>query len=132
MTPVLLQVAFDAVLDLPLAPVLDVVGSVLILGGALLFATAGLGLVRLKDVYARSSAIATAAGMGVSLMLLGVLAHLPSWTNLVKVALAVALQLITSAVGSMAIARAGYLTGSPIHNPSGINELASAESDDNS
>lgn len=92
----------------------DVLGQIVVVLGALVFLSAGAGLVRLRDVYARSSAIATAAGLGVSLILVGVFLMNPSWSNAGKLAVAIVLQLVTSAVGSMAIARSAYLTGSPM------------------
>lgn len=94
--------------------VLPILGQVLMIAGALLFATAGLGLLRLRDAYARSSAVATAAGLGVSLIVLGALLFQLTPENALKTALAVLLQLATSAIGSMAIARSAYLVGSPL------------------
>lgn len=90
------------------------IGQVAVVLGALVFSTAGLGLLRLRDVYARSSAIATAAGLGVSLILIGVYLLDPTPGNTVKLIVAIVLQLATSAIGSMAIARSAYLTGSPL------------------
>ncbi len=96
--------------------VTDLLGQVVIVIGATLFVTAGIGLLRLRHAYARSSAIATAAGIGTSLVLIGVFLLYPSWVNLGKLAVAVTLQLVTLAVGSMAIARSAYLIGAPMHN----------------
>ncbi|MFZ2260112.1 MAG: monovalent cation/H(+) antiporter subunit G [Luteococcus japonicus] len=104
---------------------LTVLGLVLVILGTSLFATAAVGLVRLRDVYCRSSAIATAAGLGVSLVLLGLFCFAPSWPSALKVCVAVLLQLLTSAIGSMAIARAGYLRGSPFYKPLVTDELGS-------
>lgn len=101
----------------------NVAGQALIVLGALLFSTAGIGLFRLKDVYARSSAIATAAGLGISLVLIGAFVLDPSWPNAVKLVIAIVLQLLTSSAGSMAIARAAYLTGSPLRPETDPDEL---------
>ncbi|MEI2776169.1 MAG: monovalent cation/H(+) antiporter subunit G [Tetrasphaera sp.] len=98
--------------------VLDVMGQVLVVLGGLVFLAAGVGLVRLRDVYARSSATATAAGTGISLVLVGVFLLHPSWPGAGKLVAAVLLQLATSAVGSMAVARAAYLVGTPMHTAS--------------
>jgi multicomponent Na+:H+ antiporter subunit G len=103
---------------------MSVLGQVFMVLGAAMFATAALGIVRLPDLYTRSSAVATAAGAGIGLLVIGVFLMVPGWSNLVKLAAAVPLQLITSAVGSMAIARAGYLVGSPLFSPRRINALA--------
>jgi multicomponent Na+:H+ antiporter subunit G len=102
---------------------MSVVGQVLIVLGSLVFLTATVGLVRLPDLYTRSSAIATAAGVGVSFVLTGAFFFVPGLETGIKLVAAVALQLVTSAVGSMAIARSGYLIGSAVYSPTHHNEL---------
>lgn len=102
----------------------SIVGQVLIVLGALLFSTSAIGLIRLPDVYTRASAIATAAGFGVALVVSGSFFFVISLENAIKVALAVVLQLTTSAVGSMTLARAAYLTGSAVYSPAHRDELA--------
>ncbi|WP_174561832.1 monovalent cation/H(+) antiporter subunit G, partial [Rhodococcus triatomae] len=49
----------------------EIVGAVLLVAGALVFAAGALGLLRLPDAYARISAITTASGLGISLLILG-------------------------------------------------------------
>lgn len=89
-----------------------IVGSALLILGAVMLASAAIGLVKLPDLYTRTSAIGTAAGLGIALIVLGVVVIDFSWLNLVKGIIAIVAQLITSAVGSFALARSGYLTGS--------------------
>ncbi|WP_168915705.1 cation:proton antiporter [Microcella flavibacter] len=89
-----------------------VLGSALLISGALVLVVAGIGLIRLPDLYTRTSAIGTAAGLGVALLILGVVVLDFSILNLIKGLLAIVAQLLTSAIGSFALARAGYLTGS--------------------
>ena len=105
---------------------MDVVGSLLVLAGAVTFATAGLGLLRFPDVYTRTSAVATAAGVGLVLIVGGAVVMEPSVSNAWKAVLLIALQLVTSAVGSMAIARSAYLVGVPLAR-SDFDDLADAE-----
>lgn len=88
---------------------ITVFGDILIVGGALVFATAALGLLRFPDVYTRISAVGTAAGIGVVLVVVGALMHQPTISDVVKVIVIIILQLLTSAVGSIAIARSAYL-----------------------
>ena len=92
----------------------DILGQLLVVLGSLVFGAAGLGVLRLRDVYARLSAIATGAGLGLPLILVGVFALDPSWDRAGKLGIAVVLQLVTSAVASMAIGRAAYLVGAPL------------------
>ncbi|MEX5295439.1 monovalent cation/H(+) antiporter subunit G [Kocuria sp. CPCC 205268] len=102
---------------------MSVVGQAFIVLGSLIFLTATVGITRFPDLYTRSSAIATAAGLGVSFVLTGAFFFLPGVENAVKLLAAVVLQLVTSAVGSMALARSGYLIGSAVYSPTHHNEL---------
>lgn len=88
-----------------------VVGSVLLIFGAAIMASAAIGLLKLPDVYTRTSAVGTAAGLGVALMIIGVVLLDFSALNLIKGIIAILAQLITSAIGSFVLARASYLTG---------------------
>jgi len=92
--------------------IITVVGSVLLILGASIIASAAIGLLKLPDVYTRTSAVGTAAGLGVALMIIGVVVLDFSVLNLVKGIIAVIAQLLTSAVGSFVLARASYMTGS--------------------
>ena len=92
--------------------VLTVIGSTLLILGAATLATAGIGLVRLPDLYTRTSAIGTAAGFGIAVMIAGVVVLDFSVLTLIKGLIAIMAQLLTSSIGSFALARAGYLTGS--------------------
>ena len=81
----------------------SVVGQVLIVIGALLFSTAAIGVIRLPDIYTRASAISTAAGSGLAMIVTGTFFFVPGLDNAVKLVIAVILQLVASAVGSMTI-----------------------------
>lgn len=91
--------------------VMTIAGSVLLIFGAVIMASAAIGLLKLPDVYTRTSAVGTAAGLGVSLMIVGVVVLDYSALNLIKGIIAILAQLITSAIGSFVLARASYLTG---------------------
>lgn len=88
---------------------LDVISGILIVGGSLIFVIAGLGLIRLPDMFTRISAIGTAAGVGTAMIVLGVALQDPTVTTLVKANVAIVLQLITSVIGATAVARAAVL-----------------------
>lgn len=89
--------------------VVDIIGTACMIGGALVFLVGAFGLLRLRDFYARLSGVGIAAGLGTSLLLLGLLLHHPSLENTVKIGLALLVQLSTAAIGGNAMARAGYL-----------------------
>ena len=92
----------------------EIVGQVFILLGVVLFATAGIGLFRFYDVYTRISAVGTAAGLGIALVVIGALCIQPGVTNAVKVVFIVFFQLTTSAVATAAIARSAFLSQAPL------------------
>ncbi|EZP40258.1 MULTISPECIES: monovalent cation/H(+) antiporter subunit G [Actinomycetes] len=102
---------------------MNVIGSLMIVLGALVFLGAALGLVRFPDPYTRISATGTAGGVGMILLVVGALLHMPSVANVVKVVLIVVLQLGSASVATMALARSAYLTGVPM-NPGHYDELA--------
>lgn len=112
-----------------------IAGSSLLILGAFVIFSAAVGLVRLPDLYTRTSAIGTAAGLGVAFMIIGVVVIDFSWLNLLKGVLAIVAQLVTSAIGSFALARAGYLTGSrpaPITVPDELAKDAGIDGDGSS
>lgn len=93
---------------------LEITGQVLVVLGALVFVTAALGVVRFPDAYTRISAVGTAGGFGIVLVVVGALVVQPTVPDLVKVVVIVFFQLATSAIGSMAIARSAYITHTPL------------------
>ncbi|MBD8507205.1 monovalent cation/H(+) antiporter subunit G [Hoyosella sp. G463] len=104
--------------------ILETVGAVLIVLGTLAFVAAAIGVLKLPDLYARISAITTASGLGLALIILGVMLHDPDALNIVKAVLAIVINLATAAVGGHALGRAGYLTGAPLTPRTGYDELA--------
>lgn len=102
---------------------MDIAGQILVVLGGLIFLTAALGVVRLPDLYTRVSAVTTAAGLGIVFVVVGALLLQPTPADTAKVVLAVVLQLATSAVASIAIARSGYLTGTPLARSTRFNDL---------
>lgn len=106
---------------------LTYVAYALIFFGVAVFAGAGLGVIRFRDPYMRASAVGTAAGLGIALITIGAALTMPSTANLVKAALAVVLQLATSAVGTTIIARAAVNSG---HDFSPNTDLSHAQQRD--
>ncbi len=103
--------------------IFDLLGQGFLIAGALVFVLAAVGLITLFGPYTRTSAVATAAGVGVSFIVVGVVLIDPSVSNTIKGVLAIALQLVTSAVGSMAIARGAVLTGHEFEPGTDASEL---------
>ena len=88
----------------------EITGQALCVLGALVFLAAAIGVLRLPDPYTRASAVATAAGVGVALVVAGAALVHPGWDATVRAIIAIVFQLATSAVGGMAIARAAVLS----------------------
>lgn len=103
--------------------IMEITGVVLALLGALVFAAAAFGLLKFTDPYTRISAVGTAGGLGMILVVTGALLMMPSVADLVKVVLIIVLQLGAAAIGTMALARAAYLTNVPL-KPGHYDELA--------
>lgn len=93
---------------------LEIAGQIFVVAGALIFLTAALGVVRFPDAYTRISAVGTAGGAGIVLVVIGAFLTIPTAIDGAKVVAILGLQLATSAVGSMAIARAARLTHTPM------------------
>lgn len=107
-----------------------IIGTILIVLGTAAFVSAAIGVLRLPDLYSRISAITTAAGIGIALIVLGVVLHEPGGLNIPKAALAIVINLATAAVGGHALGRAGYLTGAPLAKQTRFNDLEAYESTD--
>lgn len=97
--------------------ILTLVSDVVILLGALIFATCGIGLLSFRDVYTRLSVIGTAGGIGIVLVVLGVFLRAPSWLNLLLMIAIIVLLLGTSSIGSILLARAALLRRTPMVDP---------------
>lgn len=93
---------------------LALIGEIILLAGALLFASAGIGIIRYPDAYTRVSAVGTAGGLGISLVIIGAFLTRPSWWGALVVAAIIFLHLATSSIGTSATARAAYLVGTPM------------------
>ena len=98
-------------------------GALLVLGVSLV-AVAGVGLLRLPDIYNRMNAVAKAASLGLACILLGVLVLMPGWRNAAVLGVAVALQLLTAPIGGFALARAAYRSGTPLGGSTRYDRLA--------
>lgn len=102
----------------------ELVGDLLMLAGAVAFLVGAVGMMRLPDLYSRLSGVTVSGAFGTALILIGLLLHQPSVVNMLKIGLALVIQLATTAVGGSAMARAGYLTGSPQAEATRFDDLA--------
>lgn len=103
-----------------------IVALLLVLGALFMF-LAGVGLVRLPDLYLRMSATSKAATLGASLILLGAAAHFGTAVVAGRAVVIVVFLFLTAPVAAHAIGRAGYRRKSPLWKGTVVDELAGAD-----
>lgn len=91
--------------------VLDVISSVLLLGGVLLAVLAGLGLVRFPDVFSRMHAATKPATLGLLMVTVGAALQQEDRSDVTKLLLVAAFQFLTAPVAAHMIGRAAYRSG---------------------
>lgn len=89
--------------------VLDLLGGVLLVGGAAFLFFGGIGLVRMPDPYNRIQAGTKATTLGTLLSLAGVACLQPGWT--LKLLLIGVFLLFTNPLSSQVLARAAHRVG---------------------
>lgn len=88
---------------------LDLIGGVLLLGGATFLFLGGLGLVRMPDLFNRIQAGTKATTLGTLLSLGGIACLQPGWA--VKLAIIGLFILFTNPLSSQVLARAAHRVG---------------------
>ena len=104
---------------------IDLVGSILVLLGAILHFSAGLGMLRMPDAYTRMQAGTKASTLGNTLVLAGLTAYHPGWG--LKLFIIVYFVLMTNPVSSHALARAAHGVGIPMAGDTGLDALRDAQ-----
>lgn len=92
-------------------PVLDIVGAIFLLLGAMLCFAAAVGLVRFPDVLTRMHAATKPQTLGLLFVIVGVALSLQSLKPLGMLVLVAILQLLTAPVSAHMVARTAYRTG---------------------
>ena len=104
---------------------MQVIGSTLVLLGAVLHFSAGLGMLRMPDVYTRMQAGTKASTLGNMLVLAGLAFYHPGWG--LKLLISVYFVLMTNPISSHALARAAYGMRIPVAGDTGIDALRDDE-----
>jgi multicomponent Na+:H+ antiporter subunit G len=102
----------------------ELIGSVLVLVGAFFHFSAGLGMLRMPDVYTRMQAGTKASTLGNTLILTGLAFYHPGWT--LKLLILIYFVLMTNPVSSHALARAAHAIGIPMIQKTAIDALRDA------
>ena len=82
----------------------ELIGSILVLLGAIFHFSAGLGMLRMPDAYTRMQAGTKASTLGTTLVLLGLAIYHPGWG--LKLLIIIFFVLMTNPISSHALARA--------------------------
>lgn len=88
--------------------VLDYIGAVLMLAGAIFLLIGGIGLITLKDMYSRMHAAAKPQWLGVFLIATGTALSMRTWQWVAAALLMVMLQTLSAPVGAHLMARSAY------------------------
>jgi multicomponent Na+:H+ antiporter subunit G len=102
------------------------IAALLLVAGGFFCLIAGIGVVRLNDVFARMHAATKAGTLGLALVCVAVMVLAPTWLEVVE-ALIVFLFMIASApIGAHLIGRAAFRTGTPVDPKTQIDPGCSA------
>ncbi len=96
--------------------------GVLFIAGAALALLAGVGVLRMPDVFTRMQASTKASTLGLGCLLAGLAIRHPDASFVVRGGSIAAFMMLTSAVAAHVIARAAALSGAPLWNGTVIDE----------
>jgi multicomponent Na+:H+ antiporter subunit G len=108
----------------------EVLASVLLIGGALLALLAAVGLQRFDDVFARMHSATKPATLGLMLILGGTALVLPEPGAVAKLFLVILLQFVTAPVAAHLVGRAAFRTGQELSPNTIVTEDAERTMDD--
>lgn len=97
-----------------MSDVVEVISGVLVLLGAALAVSGGVGLLRLPDFYTRSHAVGLTDAAGAGFILIGLLLRSPEWGVAVRLLLIMAFLALTSPTASHTLAQAARRDGVPV------------------
>jgi multicomponent Na+:H+ antiporter subunit G len=95
----------------------------LMLLGAAFMLLAGVGILRLPDLFMRLQAATKASTLGIACVLLGAALHFQDLAVTVRAVLAIGFFFMTAPIGAHLIARAAYAIGVPLWRGSITDEL---------
>jgi len=101
----------------------EIVSTVLMLIGTLLLLLAGIGIVRMPDIFLRMSAASKASSLGAGCVLLSVAVSAADIAVTVRAIAGILFLLLTAPVASHMIGRAAYMIGAPLWKGTVIDEL---------
>lgn len=103
--------------------VMTLISTILIFVGIFFVIVAGIGLVRMPDLYLRMSASTKAATLGLGLIVLGTAVYFNELTVTSRALAIIFFMLLTAPVSAHMIGRAGYSDGVPLWKNTQLDEL---------
>jgi multicomponent Na+:H+ antiporter subunit G len=107
---------------------IELIGSLIVLLGAVFLFSAGLGLLRMPDAFTRIQAGTKATTLGNMLVLIGLAFYHPGWTF--KLVLVAYFVLMTNPISSHALSRAAYRIRTPMAASTVADALADERDDE--
>lgn len=101
----------------------EVICSILMLMGAVLMCIAGLGILRMPDLFMRMSAATKASTLGVGFLLAAVAVRFPFLEVISRTVAIIVFVLLTAPVAAHMIGRAAYVIRIPLWRDSVVDEL---------
>jgi len=93
---------------------MDILAGIVVLVGAVFALAAGVGVLRMPDVYVRMHAATKAGTLGSGMMLLGVALHSGESDIVLRALAAVVFLIATAPVAAHLLGRAAYISGVPL------------------
>ena len=101
----------------------QIIGTILMLFGVFLILIAGIGLLRMPDLYLRMSAATKASTLGLGLILLGTVLFFGVLGIASRAIATIIFVLLTAPVSAHMIGRAAYTNGVPLWEGTELDEL---------
>lgn len=101
----------------------EVIVIILLLGGAAFMLIAGIGVIRMPDLFSRMHVATKSSTLGVGLVILGVATYFSDLAVFTRALLVITFFLLTAPVGAHLLGRAGYIVGIPLWEGTKWNEL---------
>lgn len=108
----------------------ELIGSILVLLGAIFLFSAGLGMLRMPDAFTRIQAGTKASTLGNMLLLAGLAFYHPGWS--LKLMIVIYFVLLTNPISSHALARAAHIIRIPMTPTTVTDALRDAREPDRS
>lgn len=91
------------------------IAAILFVSGGFFCMIAGVGIIRMQDVFSRMHAATKAGTLGLALICIGVMITADSWLNIAEALFVFLFMIASNPVGAHLIGRAAFRTHSPVH-----------------